>query len=180
MNLRTWYSCVYQPFGFSLLWIIFFTTDLIFHKTLDYMSCKYSPSILTLLTGSFIQISFKFWCSQVYQCFLFWYICFIFWLMLFSFFSWISKFCFSSFLEGLLYFILFCIVFIGYARGRWKFPGQGLNLCHSSDPSHCSDLTCCSNNAISLTHCTTGDSFAFQILDYVLPRNKFGIWCKRV
>ena len=31
-------------------------------------------------------------------------------------------------------------------QGVWTFPGQGLNPCHSSDPSHCSD------NARSLTH----------------------------
>ena len=31
----------------------------------------------------------------------------------------------------------------------WKFPGQGLNLSHSSDPSHFSD------NAGSLTHYVT-------------------------
>ena len=31
----------------------------------------------------------------------------------------------------------------------WKFPGKGLNPCHSSDLSHCSD------NTGSLTCCTT-------------------------
>ena len=40
--------------------------------------------------------------------------------------------------------VLFFFAF-GYAGGMQKFLGQGLNLCHSSDPSHSSD------NAISLT-----------------------------
>ena len=31
----------------------------------------------------------------------------------------------------------------------WKFSGQGLNPCHSND------LSCCSDNARSLTHSTT-------------------------
>ena len=34
----------------------------------------------------------------------------------------------------------------------WKFPGQGLNPCYSSDPNHCSDntrsLTCCSTREL--------------------------------
>ena len=41
---------------------------------------------------------------------------------------------------------LFIYLFIGQARGMLKFPGQGLNLCHSSDLSHSSE------NARSLTH----------------------------
>ena len=36
--------------------------------------------------------------------------------------------------------------FFGHAWGRWKFPDQGWNPCHSSNPTHCSDnagsLTC--------------------------------------
>ena len=36
-----------------------------------------------------------------------------------------------------------------HAQGMWKFLDQGLNLCHSSDKS------CCSDNARSLTHCAT-------------------------
>ena len=39
--------------------------------------------------------------------------------------------------------------FFGCAHSMWKFPGQGLNLRHSSDPSCRSD-----NNAGSLTRCT--------------------------
>ena len=41
-------------------------------------------------------------------------------------------------------FVLFCF---SHTHGMWKFPGQELNLCYSSDPSHCSanagSLTCC-------------------------------------
>ena len=39
--------------------------------------------------------------------------------------------------------------FFGHIHGMQKFPGQGSNLCYSSDPSHSSD------NARSLTHYTT-------------------------
>ena len=49
-------------------------------------------------------------------------------------------FCFVLFLA--FTFVLF-IYFFGHTRGMWKFPGQGLNLRHSSD------------NACSLTHCAT-------------------------
>ena len=37
----------------------------------------------------------------------------------------------------------------GHVCGMWKFPGQGSNRCHSSDPS------CCSDKARSLTCCAT-------------------------
>ena len=40
----------------------------------------------------------------------------------------------------------------------WKFPGQGLNLHHSSNPGHCSD------DAASLTCCATGNSFFIFLL----------------
>ena len=39
--------------------------------------------------------------------------------------------------------------YICHAQSMRKFLGQGLNPCHSSNPSHSSD------NARSLTHCTT-------------------------
>ena len=45
--------------------------------------------------------------------------------------------------------LVFFFFFFGLACGMWKFLGQGLNLCHSSD------LSCCSNNGRSLTHCTS-------------------------
>ena len=41
---------------------------------------------------------------------------------------------------------LFCFV-SGLVHSTWKFPGQGLNLCHSSSSSHHS------GNIRSLTHC---------------------------
>ena len=41
------------------------------------------------------------------------------------------------------FFFFFC-----YAHAMWKFPGQGSNLHQSSN------LSCCSDNAISLSHCT--------------------------
>ena len=44
--------------------------------------------------------------------------------------------------ENLKFFFSFLF---GHAQSMWKFWGQGLNLCHSSDSSHCSD------NAWSLT-----------------------------
>ena len=40
----------------------------------------------------------------------------------------------------------------------WKFPGQGSNLCHSSDPS------CCSDNTRSLTYCATRELFFGGVL----------------
>ena len=39
--------------------------------------------------------------------------------------------------------------FFRQARGLWKFLGQGSNLCHSSDPS------CCSDTTRSLPRCAT-------------------------
>ena len=40
-------------------------------------------------------------------------------------------------------------IFFGCTHGMWKFPGQGSNPCHSIDLSQCSD------NTRSSTHCTT-------------------------
>ena len=45
--------------------------------------------------------------------------------------------------------LFFLFGFFGYTRGMWKFPGQGLYLCHSSHPSHCTD------NARFLIHWAT-------------------------
>ena len=50
------------------------------------------------------------------------------------------------------FFLSYCKIFIylfGRAFGMCKFPGQGLNPCHRSDPSHSSD------NTGLLTHCAT-------------------------
>ena len=45
--------------------------------------------------------------------------------------------------------------FFGCTCGMWKFPGQGENLHHSGNPH------CCSDNAWSLTCCTTRELLAF-------------------
>ena len=47
---------------------------------------------------------------------------------------------------------VFCCTF-----RMWKFPGQGSNSSHSSDPSHCSD------NARSLTRCATRELQRFLL-----------------
>ena len=39
----------------------------------------------------------------------------------------------------LLHFALFFFFFFGHTCGMWKFLGQGSNLHHSSDSSHCND-----------------------------------------
>ena len=66
--------------------------------------------------------------------------------------------------KGLFFHVFFFLgffFFFCYAHDQWKFPGQGSNLCHRRDPSHCS------GNAGSLTHCTTEElpqkwSFVFK------------------
>ena len=55
-----------------------------------------------------------------------------------------------KFLFPLLYFLTTQFLsFFGHIHVMWIFLGQGLNLCHSSDPSHSSD------NTGSLTYYTT-------------------------
>ena len=46
----------------------------------------------------------------------------------------------------------------GHTHGMFKFPGQGLNLCHSSNPR------CCCDNTRSLTHCATRELVIFCFL----------------
>ena len=56
----------------------------------------------------------------------------------------------TEFLFMFIYFFTtFVFFFFGCAWGVWKFPGHRLNLCHSSDPS------CCSDNTRSLTSWAT-------------------------
>ena len=43
------------------------------------------------------------------------------------------------------------LLFFGCICGMWKFLGQGLNLCHTNNPSHCS------NSAGSLACSATGE-----------------------
>ena len=46
--------------------------------------------------------------------------------------------------------------------GTWKYLGQGSNLYHSSDLNHCSD------NARSLTYCTTRKHFVFNVSVFLI------------
>lgn len=46
----------------------------------------------------------------------------------------------------------FLFVCLAAALSMRNFPGQGWNLCHSSDPSHGSDPSYGSDNTGSLTH----------------------------
>ena len=52
----------------------------------------------------------------------------------------------------------FFFFFFYCAHGMWTFPGQGLDLRHSSDPS------CCSDTTRSLTHCATRELLDTGIL----------------
>ena len=47
----------------------------------------------------------------------------------------------------------------GQTHSRWKFLGQGQNLCHSSDPSHYSD------NTASLTSCAIRELHQYKIFE---------------
>ena len=49
--------------------------------------------------------------------------------------------------------------FFGHTHGTWKFPGQGLNPIHSSNPSRCSD-----NNGSLIHWATTELSFVFEVM----------------
>lgn len=83
-----------------------------------------------------------------------------------------SKFGFSLRLLSCLHFpnkshpcLRFCLLLsllLGHAHNMWKFQGQGWNQCHSNDPC------CCSDKAISLTHCTIRELLACLILDQCL------------
>ena len=65
--------------------------------------------------------------------------------------------------RGLCVFLL--LLLFGLIHGIRKFLSQGLNLCHSSNPSHCID------NAGSLTCCTTRElpvfCYGHQIITYL-------------
>jgi len=54
--------------------------------------------------------------------------------------------------------------FLGHVCGMWKFPGQGLNLCHSSDLSYSSD------NTGSLTHLAIGEHLYSTFDAYVITQ----------
>ena len=49
------------------------------------------------------------------------------------FFSFLQYFSLSKILYNLLIYFVICLLFIGHAHEMWKFPGQGLNMGHTSD-----------------------------------------------
>ena len=61
------------------------------------------------------------------------------------------------------------VLFSGHTCYMWNLPGQRMNQHHSSDPRHCSD------NARSLSHCTTRECLDFA--DYFL---RFHLLCSFV
>ena len=64
-------------------------------------------------------------------------------------------------------FVPLCVC-VGHAHGMWKFPGQGSNPGHSSDPR------CCSDNTASLTHCTTGELLNVLLLSLNVQSRMWG------
>ena len=58
----------------------------------------------------------------------------------------------------------FFFTFYGCFCGMWKFLGQALNVCHSSDPGHCCD------NAGSFTHCATRELLLVPLLNLSAPQ----------
>ena len=59
-----------------------------------------------------------------------------------------------------------CVFLFVHTYGIWKFLAQGSNLCHSSNPSHCSD------NARSLTSCPARE---LQIIVFLMSSLFFGL-----
>ena len=57
-------------------------------------------------------------------------------------------------------------LFFGCANNMQKFPGQGMNLSHSSDLSHHND------NARSLTHCATRELWALFYIKWTVPSTR--------
>ena len=49
----------------------------------------------------------------------------------------------------------------------WIFLGQGLNPCHSSS------LSCCRDNARSLSHCTIREFFRMHFYVFIIIRKYF-------
>ena len=64
----------------------------------------------------------------------------------------------------------FFFFFFGCACGMWKFPGQGLNLCHGSDPGFCND------SARNLTHCATRELCKILLFFFFLFEATCDIW----
>ena len=65
---------------------------------------------------------------------------------------------FSFLFPHYCFFLSHSLFFLATLCGIWKFPGQGSNPCHCNDPSHCSD------NAGSLTCCTTREFLLLSFL----------------
>ena len=82
----------------------------------------------------------------------------------------INLYYFCSFLVYTEYF--FFSFFFVYAYRIWKFPGQGLNPCHSSHPSHCTV------NAGYLTYCATGELLesSLKFANMIVPLWEFKIF----
>lgn len=62
------------------------------------------------------------------------------------------------------------LVFFDWAPGTWEFPGQEWNLCHSRD------LSCCSDNTGSLTHCMTRELPKCSIFNFINLSLNFLSW----
>ena len=63
--------------------------------------------------------------------------------------------------------------FFGLSLGMCKFPGEGPNLCHSSD------LSCCRNNAGSSTRCATKELPRF-ILSRIFRQGEPRVWAEKM
>ena len=68
-------------------------------------------------------------------------------------------------------YIFYLFIYFCHAHSTWKFLGQGSNPCHSSDSSHRSD------NAGSLTPCTTKE-LPFPLLNRTLGVPTVAQWVK--
>ena len=65
----------------------------------------------------------------------------------------------SHILTELCFFLFVCLFVFCHICDMWEFPGQGSNLCHSSNLSHCSD------SARSLTGCTMRELYNSDFLN---------------
>ena len=82
-------------------------------------------------------------------------------------FSFINQ---NSFVQKLSLPLIPCLFFFfpfGQALSMWKFLGQGLNPCHSSDLNPCSD------NAGSLTHCAARELLSPPLCIYCMDSQIF-------
>ena len=101
------------------------------HVTYLFYYWKFSPSPITLIPPPLSPLATTSLLSVSMNLFLFCYVCFLF------------------------FRIFFFFIFFGLAHSMWKFLGQRSNPLHSSTPN------CCSDNARSLTPCTTKELLVF-------------------